>query len=58
MQRIDDDILRVVATKKLEELLLPLEGVLEDLEREEGSAGHGVGERLGGIGERAAGLVQ
>ena len=58
MQRVDDDILCVVATKKLKEFLLPLEGALEDLEREEGGTGHGVGERLGGIRERAAGLVQ
>jgi hypothetical protein len=58
MQRVDYDILCVVATKKLEEFLLSLEGVLEHLESEEGGSGQGVRGRLGGIGETAARLVQ
>ena len=55
---IDDNILSVETTEKLKKLLLSLEGVLEQLEREKGSASHGVRVRPGGIREVVTSLVQ
>ena len=58
MQRVDNDVLCVVAAKKFKEFLFSLEGVFEHFEREESSAGQRVREGLGGVREVATGLIQ
>ena len=55
---VDNDILCVVSTEKVEELLLSRKSVLQKLESEECSTGEGVGEQVGGVRECAASFVQ
>ena len=57
VERTNDDVLCVIAAKKIQKLLLSPEGSLQQLEREEGATGEGVGKRLRSIGEITTGLV-